>query len=306
MPRFPAALLFLTVVSAHSQVIDVNGDSIVGPHEALAVSEQWKGTATRANDHNHLGQTWTGDNNPLTIRGDFPGGPIFQLKDKQVLPIPNAAPAPMVLDNEATPSGNGFPPDLILGGSIGVLSARESSSSEMVIEANRRVFVHVDLDNSGSGPDDGQFVVLNGENDQVLIVAGNGDMFLDGAVTENLGKIRMVHPLDPENKDLFHASVGSPEMKNIYDGITTLDTQGESDVKLPEYFEGLNSEFRYQLTPIGGPMPNLHIAEEIQGNQFRIAGGTPGLKVSWTVTGTRKDAYAKSHPFEVEKAKKKD
>lgn len=33
---------------------------------------------------------------------------------------------------------------------------------------------------------------------------------------------------------------------------------------------------------------------------FRIAGGTPGLKVSWQVSGVRKDAFAVAHPLAVE------
>lgn len=45
------------------------------------------------------------------------------------------------------------------------------------------------------------------------------------------------------------------------------------------------------------------MAEEISGNHFRIAGGKPGGKVSWQVTGIRQDAYANAHriPVEVEK-----
>src|SRR5208283_5168734 len=58
--------------------------------------------------------------------------------------------------------------------------------------------------------------------------------------------------------------------------------------------------FRYQLTPIGAPGPNLYIAEEVANNQFKIAGGKPGSKVSWQVTGTRQDAFANAHRIQVE------
>ena len=34
-----------------------------------------------------------------------------------------------------------------------------------------------------------------------------------------------------------------------------------------------------------------------------IAGGEAGMKVSWQVTGTRKDAYAVKHPIIVEEDK---
>ena len=75
-------------------------------------------------------------------------------------------------------------------------------------------------------------------------------------------------------------------------------------VTLPDYFESLNHDYRYQLTRIGGPMPDLYVAGEVSGNCFRIAGGVPGKKVSWEASGVRTDAYAKANPMEVETAKK--
>ena len=68
----------------------------------------------------------------------------------------------------------------------------------------------------------------------------------------------------------------------------------------PNYFEALNQDFRYQLTAIGAPGPNLYIAKEISGNRFRIAGGKPGMKVSWQVTGVRHDEWANAHRTQVE------
>jgi hypothetical protein len=63
----------------------------------------------------------------------------------------------------------------------------------------------------------------------------------------------------------------------------------------------LNQDFRYQLTSMGAPGPTLHIAEEIAYHQFKIAGGQPGTKVSWQVTGVRRDAWAEVNRVEVEK-----
>ncbi|MCH9025017.1 MAG: hypothetical protein IH931_06750 [candidate division Zixibacteria bacterium] len=65
----------------------------------------------------------------------------------------------------------------------------------------------------------------------------------------------------------------------------------------------MNKDYRYQLTSIGAPGPNLYIASEISGNQFVISGGEPNSKVSWQVTGVRKDAYAEAHPIKVEPEK---
>jgi hypothetical protein len=72
---------------------------------------------------------------------------------------------------------------------------------------------------------------------------------------------------------------------------------------MPSYFEALNSDFRYQLTPIGQAAPDLHISEEVKERQFKIAGGLAGQKVSWQVTGIRQDAFAKANPIVVEEDK---
>ena len=61
-------------------------------------------------------------------------------------------------------------------------------------------------------------------------------------------------------------------------------------------------DFRYQLTCIGGFAP-VYIATEIANHRFRIAGGSPGMKVSWQVTGIRHDAWAEAHRVQVEEQK---
>ena len=114
---------------------------------------------------------------------------------------------------------------------------------------------------------------------------------------------RIDHPLDPTNKYLYHASIESSEVLNQYSGNVVLDDKGEARVGFPEWFAAINVDFRYQLTAVGAPGPNLYIAEKIKDRSFRIAGGTPGAEVSWQVTARRNDAYMKAHPFIVEKDK---
>jgi hypothetical protein len=130
-----------------------------------------------------------------------------------------------------------------------------------------------------------------------------GKVHVNGALTKSSGAFKIDHPLDPANKVLYHSFVESPDMKNIYDGVVVLDGRGEATVKLPPWFDALNRDFRYQLTAIGQPAPELYIAREISGNEFEIAGGDPGLKVSWQVTGIRQDAYANAHRLPVEEEK---
>lgn len=107
---------------------------------------------------------------------------------------------------------------------------------------------------------------------------------------------RIDHPLDPIRKYLIHATVESSEMLNLYSGVMVLDENGEAEVALPEWFEALNRDFRYQLTCLGSFAP-VYVARKIADNRFKIAGGHPGLEVSWQVAGTRHDRWAREHPF---------
>jgi hypothetical protein len=113
------------------------------------------------------------------------------------------------------------------------------------------------------------------------------------------------HPSDPANKTLAHSCVEAPEVMNIYRGAATLDDRGRATVRMPGYFRAINTDFGYQLTPVGAAAPELHVAREIERNSFAIAGGTPGLKVCWVVTAVRSDAWAKAHPFRVERRKRR-
>jgi len=130
-----------------------------------------------------------------------------------------------------------------------------------------------------------------------------GDVDVDGTLSKAGGSFKIDHPLDPSNKYLYHSFVESPDMMNIYNGMTTLDAAGTATVQLPEWFSALNGEYRYQLTAIGAPGPNLYVAEEISKNQFKIAGGKSGAKVSWQVTGVRHDVWANAHRIPVEQPK---
>jgi hypothetical protein len=130
-----------------------------------------------------------------------------------------------------------------------------------------------------------------------------GNVHVTGTLTKGAGAFKIDHPLDPAHKYLYHSFVESPDMLNIYNGIVTLDADGSAWVELPAWFEALNKDFRYLLTPLGGAMPNLHIAQKIQNNRFQIAGGIPGMEVSWQVTGIRHDPYAEAHRIPVEQEK---
>ena len=134
--------------------------------------------------------------------------------------------------------------------------------------------------------------------------AGNffGDVQVTGTLSKAGGSFKIDHPLDPENKYLSHSFVESPEMMNIYNGTVTTDAKGEATVELPDYFEALNRDFRYQLTVIG-QFAQAVVGSEISGNRFTIRTTQPAVKVSWQVTGVRQDAWANQNRIPVEEQK---
>ena len=122
-------------------------------------------------------------------------------------------------------------------------------------------------------------------------VFANGDMAASGTKPFVID-----HPLDPANKFLKHFALESPEVLNLYRGNVTLDNNGEAVVTLPDYFESINNtNYSYNLTPIG-QQANLYIKSEIANKQFAIAGGVPGMKVSWMVTSERNDPFLQQNP----------
>jgi hypothetical protein len=156
-----------------------------------------------------------------------------------------------------------------------------------------------------AGRSNGGGTAVFGDNSNGSGYAGyfNGNVRVVGTLAKGGGSFEIDHPLDPANKYLYHSFVESPDMMNIYNGNATLDANGEAWVQMPDWFEALNKDFRYQLTAIGAPGPNLYVAEKIQGNRFKIAGGKAGMEVSWQVTGVRHDPYAEQYRIPVEKAK---
>ena len=159
---------------------------------------------------------------------------------------------------------------------------------------------------------------LYGKSDNDYAALLDGKVKITGNLEKGGGSFKIDHPLDPANKYLCHSFVESPDMKNVYDGVVVLDRKGEAEIELPDWFGILNKDFRYQLTAIGAPGPNLYIAEEISettntkysskrsssnnnnnNSRFKIAGGTSDMKVSWQVTGIRKDPWANANRIQV-------
>jgi len=71
---------------------------------------------------------------------------------------------------------------------------------------------------------------------------------------------------------------------------------------MPDWFEALNRDFRYQLTVLGGPQ-QAWVAEEMKAGQFLIQTSEPNTRVSWQVTGIRHDRWAEENRIPVEEPK---
>ena len=90
-----------------------------------------------------------------------------------------------------------------------------------------------------------------------------------GSLSSGMPKSFLIdHPLDPANRYLAHACLESPEVKNIYDGEVVADDSGEAVVRLPSYFEALNTKCLYQLTAVDRAAPNIHVKERVRGGRF--------------------------------------
>jgi hypothetical protein len=129
-----------------------------------------------------------------------------------------------------------------------------------------------------------------------------GNLKIVGNASKGGGSFKIDHPLDPANKYLYHSFVESPDMMNVYNGSVTTDKHGMAVVTLPDYFDALNKDFRYQLTAIGS-FAQATVAKKIENNSFAIRTSKPGVEVSWQVTGIRQDPYANAHRVQVEEQK---
>jgi hypothetical protein len=134
-------------------------------------------------------------------------------------------------------------------------------------------------------------------------VTVNGNLLVNGNSGATGTKTFMIdHPLDPENKILRHAAIESNEVLNQYSGNVITDASGFATVTLPDYFETLNTDFRYQLTAIGS-FSQVIVKKKIANNKFVIQSKDPKVEVSWQVTGVRNDKVMQYQPFVAETEK---
>jgi hypothetical protein len=150
----------------------------------------------------------------------------------------------------------------------------------------------------------GGVLVANGTGGSTVAgtLSVGGNLNVKGSLSKGSGSFKIDHPLDPANKYLYHSFVESPDMMNVYNGNVVTDDKGEAEVVLPDYFEALNRDFRYQLTVIG-QFAQAIVGTKIKNHRFTIRTDKASVEVSWQVTGIRQDAWANAHRIQVEEDK---
>jgi hypothetical protein len=106
----------------------------------------------------------------------------------------------------------------------------------------------------------------SGGNSNTYAVYGAGKIFSETDLASGGTKSFIIdHPLYPDKKILKHFCLESNEVLNVYRGTVKVDENGEATVILPEYFKEINTNFSYNLTPIG-ELVNVCVKEKVNGN----------------------------------------
>jgi hypothetical protein len=93
----------------------------------------------------------------------------------------------------------------------------------------------------------------------------------------------------------------SPEVQNVYNGNTVTDENGKAVIKLPNYFDAINKDFKYQLTIVDETQFAMaRVSKKISNNSFEIMTSVPNIEVSWQVTAVRNDKAAQKFALPVE------
>lgn len=126
------------------------------------------------------------------------------------------------------------------------------------------------------------------------------DLTVNDSLDKPGGSFKIDHPLKPKTHILRHSFVESPDMMNIYKGRVSV-VNGKATITLPDYFEALNMDFEYSLTPIK-VLASVCIKEEVKNNKFKII-ASEDCDVSWVVYGVRHDRFADENRIIVEEEK---
>jgi hypothetical protein len=287
--------------NADNITVDGSGVSITGGTNPVLVSSPYNVTIT-----NGSSCTLSIGSSDLSLQGPSTWSGAVTVTDPNGITISNGGMSAFGHVSAASFSGDGSLLTMLNASNISTGTLDDGRLSTNIPRLDQATNFSVSLISGPVSP--GQDAIVGIANGQTAGASSNlagkfyGDVQITGNLTKGGGTFKIDHPLDPQNKFLYHSFVESPEMMNIYTGNVILDANGKAVVQMPDWFEALNKDFQYQLTCIGG-YAQVYINKEITGNQFEIAGGKEGLKVSWQVTGVRHDPYAEKNRVVVEEEK---
>jgi hypothetical protein len=278
-------LAFFLTFSSVAQVLDVNGDNTVGAEEALAVAENWKGVASASDAHDHLGQTWEGNENPLIVGGYFKER-LRRVKTEKGIQLRREKTAPLMLDNDHT-----LEADLRLQGIAGVIAAEEDTNSEMSFRSNRSFTFVLDADQAGF-EGGGSIQIRDGGGLLRTLITDEGNIFTDGnidadgTVTGSNLKIERKGLEKGDGVRVYYPLMVATEETFLLSGRAVLGEGGRALIHIPDENLADLEQSHFQLTPMGSPAPNIHIAKILHDETgFEVAGGREGQEVFWQMTG---------------------
>jgi hypothetical protein len=160
------------------------------------------------------------------------------------------------------------------------------------------------VEGATNGPGAGIYGTETSNDAAALAGRFDGNVQINGnlTVTGTKSGFQIDDPADPANRTLSHTPVETDRFTVVYSGNVRTDADGRATVRLPAYAERIAGDWRYQLTPIG-TFGQAIVAQEVSDGAFVVRTERPGTKVSWSVTGTRRDPYARNHPFQAVRAK---
>jgi hypothetical protein len=126
----------------------------------------------------------------------------------------------------------------------------------------------------------------------------NGSVTINGnlTVTGTKSGFHIDDPRAPTTRTLTHTPVETDQLTVVYTGNVRTDAHGRATVELPAYATTIASDWRYQLTPVGA-FGQVIVAREVRDGAFVVRSEHPRMKVSWSVTGVRRDPQARETPI---------
>ncbi|MET0554740.1 MAG: hypothetical protein ABW221_16990, partial [Vicinamibacteria bacterium] len=277
-----------TITGAGTLAVAFGGN---GSASSAARSDHQHDAAYAPLAHDHNGQTWTGSGNVLTASSTGSVGVTGRSSATTGTGVYGVAGTPT-----ASPlaSGVGLRGESTFTQGVGVF-AQAMNTDAVGVLSRTSLGVAITGQQTGTGPSslaavfgrtasiDGTGVLgiadsltggtigVHGMASSATGRAGQfeGRVTVNGVLEKAAGSFRIDHPLDPEHKYLYHSFVESPDMMNVYNGTVTTDGGGDATVTLPDWFEALNRDFRYQLTAIG-QFAQVMVSAKIADNRFSI------------------------------------